>query len=67
MCLTYLALQRGFMDNIRQVIHCRAFTLMSNKLHMDVHQWVERTLLILYLLCLTFLKAVPAYEATKVK
>ena len=60
MCLTYLALQREFMDNIRQIIHCRAFTLMSNKLHMDVHQWVEHTLLTennTCLMCLTYFES----------
>ena len=43
---------------------------MSNELHMDVHQWVECTLVTennACLICLTFLKAVPAYEATEVK
>ena len=43
MCLTYLVLRREFMGNI---CHCRAYIILtSNKLHMDVHQWIERTLL----------------------
>ena len=31
------------MGNIWQTMHCRAFILMSNKIHMDVHLWIERT------------------------
>ena len=57
------------MDNIRQIIHCTAFILTSNKLHMDVHQWVENILLTENSTCLicNFLEVVTAYEDTKVK
>ena len=63
MCLTYLALRKGFTDNIWLVMHCTASTLMSNELHMDVHDWVEHTPLTennTHLICLTYFEE-PCY------
>ena len=41
--ISYLALQKGYIGNIWQTMHCRAFIPISIKFHVDMHLWIERT------------------------
>ena len=53
-------------DNIWLTTCCAASTFMSNKLYVDVHQWVERTHLP-EITRLTFLRTALSSEVIKCK